>query len=126
MIKKVLAAAGVAAVVLGVCAPAATAADDDGTTTKNGNGSSQVYGNTVTGGTQSPQLGLVQGSLNKPCVGVPLDASVQNILLINIGVQDLLNDTQNQTCTENSTADKGDAALSHLLGNVASGNGSSD
>ncbi|MFF8386424.1 rodlin [Streptomyces kanasensis] len=123
MIKKVVATAGVAAAALGFCSPSALAVGDHAVDTQNGNHSQQVYGNTVTGGKASPQLGLVQGSLNKLCAGVPVAADVQNILLVNIGVQDLLNDTQNQQCAENSTAVKGDSALSHLLENVLSENG---
>ncbi|MEE1751294.1 rodlin, partial [Streptomyces sp. SP18CS02] len=121
MIKKVLAAAGVAAAVLGASAPMASAVGDRDVDTQNGNFSTQAYGNTVTDGELSPQIGLVQGTLNKPCIGLPVEADVQNVVgLINIGVQDLLNDTQNQQCVENSTAVKGDSALSHILENVIS------
>ncbi|PRH78326.1 RdlA protein, partial [Streptomyces solincola] len=89
----------------------------------NGNFATQSYGNTVTGGYMSPQIGLIQGSLNKPCVGLPVQADVQNLVaLVNVGVQDILNDTQNQQCAENSTAVKGDSALSHILENVLSEN----
>ncbi|MFF8288807.1 rodlin [Streptomyces sp. NPDC016309] len=122
MIKKALATAGVAAAVLGVSAPMAAAVGDRGIDTQNGNFATQSYGNTVTGGRMSPQVGLVQGSLNKLCVGLPVEGDVQNILLINIGVQDLLQDTQNQQCAENSTAVKGDSALSHILEDVISEN----
>ncbi|MGI5478976.1 rodlin [Streptomyces lavendofoliae] len=122
MIKKVLATAGVAAAVLGAAAPMAAAVGDRGIDTQNGNFATQSYGNTTTGGRMSPQVGLVQGSLNKLCVGLPVEGDVQNILLINIGVQDLVNDTQNQQCAENSTAVKGDSALSHILEDVISEN----
>jgi hypothetical protein len=122
MIKKVLATAGVAAAVLGASAPVAAAVGDRGIDTQNGNFATQSYGNTTTGGRMSPQVGLVQGSLNKLCVGLPVQGDVQNILLINIGVQDLVNDTQNQQCAENSTAVKGDSALSHILESVISEN----
>ncbi|WP_336317814.1 rodlin [Streptomyces lavendofoliae] len=122
MIKKVLATAGVAAAVLGATAPMAAAVGDRGIDTQNGNFATQSYGNTTTGGRMSPQVGLVQGSLNKLCVGLPVEGDVQNILLINIGVQDLVNDAQNQQCAENSTAVKGDSALSHILEDVISGN----
>jgi hypothetical protein len=125
MIKKVLATAGVAAAVLGASAPMASAVGDRGVDTQNGNFATQSYGNTYTGGYMSPQIGLIQGSLNKPCVGLPVQADVQNLVgAANIGVQDILNDTQNQQCVENSTAVKGDSALSHLLENVLSQNGS--
>ncbi|WP_031077457.1 rodlin, partial [Streptomyces sp. NRRL S-118] len=107
--KKVLATAGVAAVVLGASAPMASAVGDRGVDTQNGNFATQSYGNTYTGGYMSPQVGLIQGSLNKPCVGLPVQADIQNIAaLVNVGVQDILNDTQNQQCVENSTAVKGD------------------
>ncbi|MEU9983286.1 rodlin [Streptomyces sp. NPDC050856] len=123
MIKKVLATAGVAAAVLGASAPMAAAVGDRGVDTQNGNFSGQAYGNTVTGGYMSPQAGLVQGTLNKPCVGLPIQADVQNIVaLVNVGVQDLINDTQDQQCVENSTAVKGDAFLSHVLEDVISEN----
>ncbi|MEU7281916.1 rodlin [Streptomyces sp. NPDC045431] len=123
MIKKVLATAGVAAAVLGASAPMAAAVGDHGVDTQNGNFATQSYGNTYTGGYMSPQIGLIQGSLNKPCVAVPIQ-DVQNIVaLINIGVQDILSDKQNQQCTENSTAVRGDAPLSHILENVLSENG---
>ncbi|WP_236243214.1 rodlin [Streptomyces sp. CC228A] len=125
MIKKALASAGVAAAVLGAGAPMAAATGDHGVDTQNGNFASQHYGNTTTGGYMSPQIGLIQGSFNKPCVGLPAQVDVQNILaLVNVGVQDILNDTQNQQCAENSTAVKGDSALSHILENVLSENGS--
>ncbi|WP_236243215.1 rodlin [Streptomyces sp. CC228A] len=125
MIKKVLAGAGVAAAVLGAGAPMAAATGDHGVDTQNGNFSKQAYGNTVTGGKMSPQMSLVQGTLNKPCLGIPIQADVQNIVaLVNVGVQDILNDTQDQQCVENSTAVKGDSALSHILENVLSENAS--
>ncbi|CAL9280608.1 MULTISPECIES: rodlin [unclassified Streptomyces] len=124
MIKKFVATAGVAAAALGFSAPMASAVGDHNVETQNGNFSEQAYGNTVTGGKLSPQMGLVQGSLNKLCAGVPVQADVQNVVgLLNIGVQDILNDTQNQQCAENSTAVKGDSALSHLVENLISENG---
>ncbi|MET9429757.1 MULTISPECIES: rodlin [unclassified Streptomyces] len=123
MIKKVLATAGVAAAVLGASAPMAAAVGDHGVDTQNGNFATQSYGNTYTGGYMSPQIGLIQGSFNKPCIALPIQ-NVQNIVaLINIGVQDILSDRQYQQCTENSTAVRGDAPLSHILENVLSENG---
>ncbi|MFV0127167.1 rodlin [Streptomyces sp. HMX112] len=124
MIKKALAGAGIAAAMLGAAVPTAAAVGDGTVDTQNGNFSKQAYGNTVTGGVMSPQIGLIQGSLNKLCAGVPVQADVQNIVaLVNVGVQDILNDTQNQQCAENSTAVKGDSALSHILQDVLSENG---
>ncbi|MFI6345149.1 rodlin [Streptomyces sp. NPDC050560] len=132
MLKKVMAAAAVAASVVGASAMAApgafAAGDDGGTTSVNGNGAQTAFGNSSTDGDQSPQLSLVQGSLNKPCVGLPLKANVGSLVgLVPVTVQDInvLSNPQNQQCTENSTQAKGDEPLSHLLDNipVLSGNG---
>ncbi|WP_405387603.1 rodlin [Streptomyces sp. NBC_01102] len=129
MIKKVLATGAVAASILGLSATTAMAiGDDTGTTSINGNGAESEYGNSVTKGDQSPQLSLVQGSLNKPCVGLPLKANVGSLIgFIPIAVQDInvLSSPQNQQCTDNSTQAKGDEALSHILSDipVLSGNG---
>ncbi|GLF94341.1 rodlin [Streptomyces yaizuensis] len=132
MLKKVMATAAVTASMLGAgatMAPQAMAVGDDhGTTSVSGNGSVQAYGNSATHGDLSPQLSLVQGSLNKPCVGLPLKANVGSLIgLIPVTVQDInvLSSPQNQQCTENSTQAKGDEPLSHILSNipVLSGNG---
>ncbi|MEH1802337.1 MAG: rodlin [Nostoc sp.] len=79
-------------------------------------------------GSISPQLGLVQGTLNKPCISLPAKANAQSVLaLVNVGVQDIsvLSSPKNQPCAENSTQAKGDEPLSHILDNipVLSGNG---
>ncbi|MGI5454943.1 rodlin [Streptomyces sp. CA-249302] len=135
MIKKVMAAAAIAASVAGVsaatAAPALAIGNDNGVTTTNGNGSEQIYGNQATYGNMSPQMALIQGSLNKPCVGLPLKGNVQSVVgLVNVGVQDIpiLSAPQNQQCVENSTQAKGDEPLSHILDNipVLSGNGAKD
>ncbi|WP_327290082.1 rodlin [Streptomyces sp. NBC_01198] len=134
MIKKILAGAAIAASVVAVGAtasPAMALGDDSGTTTVNGNGAEQNYGNTVTSGTESPQIGLVQGTLNKPCVGLPVKANVGSLVgLIPVAVQDVnvLSSPQNQQCAENSTQAKGDEPLSHILSNipVLSGNGANN
>ncbi|MFD9542943.1 rodlin [Streptomyces sp. NPDC060022] len=129
MIKKVLATGAVAASILGLSATSAMAiGDDTGTTSINGNGAVSEFGNSVTKGDQSPQLSLVQGSLNKPCIGLPLKANVGGLLgALAVAVQDVnvLSSPQNQQCTENSTQAKGDEALSHILSDipVLSGNG---
>jgi hypothetical protein len=132
MIKKMLAGAALAASVAAIGATAAPQAmaigNDEGTTTVNGNGASQAYGNTVTGGTQSPQLGLVQGTLNKPCIGLPVKANVGSLVgVVPVTVQDInvLTSPQNQQCAENSTQAQGDEPLSHIVDNipVLSGNG---
>ncbi|MEU9030323.1 rodlin [Streptomyces sp. NPDC048383] len=133
MFKKIMTAAAVSAVAIGAgaaaAAPAMAIGNDNGINTVNGNGASQVYGNQKTHGDQSPQLGLVQGTLNKPCIGLPAKLNVQSVLaLVNVGVQDInvLSNPQNQQCAENSTQAKGDEPLSHILSNipVLSGNGS--
>ncbi|GGZ27236.1 rodlin [Streptomyces nitrosporeus] len=129
MIKKVLATGAVAASILGLTATSAMAIGDDmGTTVVNGNGSESEFGTSETEGDMSPQLSLVQGSLNKPCVGLPLKANVGSLIgLIPITVQDVnvLSNPQNQQCTDNSTQAKGDEPLSHILSDIPllSGNG---
>ncbi|MFH8589073.1 rodlin [Streptomyces celluloflavus] len=132
MIKKALATAAAAASIVGVGAAAAPQAmavgNDHGTTSVNGNGAMQAYGNSTTTGYMSPQIGLIQGSLNKPCIGLPAKLNIGSLIgLIPITVQDLnvLSSPQNQQCTENSTQAKGDEALSHILDRIPilSGNG---
>ncbi|WP_328906597.1 rodlin [Streptomyces sp. NBC_00234] len=132
MIKKILASAAVAASVVGVSAAVAPSAmaigNDGGTTSINGNGASQAFGNSATHGDWSPQFALIQGSLNKPCIGLPAKANVGSLIgAVPIAVQDInvLSSPQNQQCTENSTQAKGDEALSHILDDipVLSGNG---
>ncbi|WP_042803547.1 rodlin [Streptomyces sp. C] len=122
MLKKIMAAAAVTAAAVGAgAAPAMAIGNDNGINTVNGNGAQQIYGNQKTTGDMSPQLGLVQGTLNKPCIGLPAKVNAQSILaLLNIGVQDInvLSNPQNQQCTENSTQAKGDEPLSHILSNI--------
>ncbi|MFD5417151.1 rodlin [Streptomyces sp. NPDC127069] len=135
MLKKMMVTAAATAAAIGAgaaaAAPAMAIGNDNGINTVNGNGSQQIYGNQKTAGDQSPQLGLVQGTLNKPCVGLPVKVNAQSIvaLIANVGVQDInvLSNPQNQQCTENSTQAKGDESLSHILDNipVLSGNLSS-
>ncbi len=127
MIKKVLATAAVVVSAVGVtAAPAMAIGNNHGPSSSNGDGAEQTYGNTTTGGYMSPQIGLVQGSLNKPCVGLPAKADVGSLIdLIPISAQDVLTQPQNQQCTENSSQVKGDDPLSHVLSDipVLSGNG---
>ncbi|MFD6280958.1 rodlin [Streptomyces sp. NPDC060209] len=129
MIKKVLATGAVAASILGLSATSAMAiGDDTGTTSINGNGAESEFGNSETKGDQSPQLSLVQGSLNKPCIALPVKANVGTLAhLAKIAVQDInvLSNPQNQQCADNSTQAKGDEPLSHILSDipVLSGNG---
>jgi hypothetical protein len=133
MLKKVTATAALALSVAAAGASMAPQAmalgNDGGTNSLSGNGAKQSYGNAATHGDMSPQMSLVQGSLNKPCIGLPLKANVQNIVgLVNVGLQDIpiLSAPQNQQCVENSTQAKGDEPLSHILNDIPilSGNGS--
>ncbi|MDT0424432.1 MULTISPECIES: rodlin [unclassified Streptomyces] len=130
--KKLWAAAAVAVTVAGAgAAPAMALGDDGGTTSVSGNGAQQAYGNQATYGNMSPQLALVQGSLNKPCIGLPAKVNAGSLVgLVPIAVQDVnvLSSPQNQQCTENSTQAKGDEPLSHLLEDIPilSGNGAAN
>ncbi|MEU6229151.1 rodlin [Streptomyces sp. NPDC047042] len=128
MIKKVLASAAVAASVAGVASPAMAIGNDHGTTSFSGNGAHQSFGNSATYGDMSPQMALIQGSLNKPCIGLPVKGNVQGLLgAVPINVQDInvLSSPQNQQCVENSTQAKGDEPLSHILDDISvlAGNG---
>ncbi|MFE2732566.1 rodlin [Streptomyces sp. NPDC056721] len=123
--KKLWATAAIAASVAGMSAVAAPQAlalgDDTGTTSNSGENAQQMFGNSSTTGAMSPQLGLVQGSLNKPCVGLPAKANVGSLVgIVPIGVQDIpvLSAPQNQQCVENSTQAKGDEPLSHILNDI--------
>ncbi|MER6159172.1 rodlin [Streptomyces sp. NPDC001868] len=132
--NKLWATAAVAASIAGLAAATApqALADDGGTTSFSGNGASQAFGNSVTKGDMSPQLSLVQGSLNKPCIGLPAKANIGGIGLIGVALQDIpiLSAPQNQQCTENSTQAKGDEPLSHILSDIPilsdNGNGGGD
>ncbi|MGP8300077.1 rodlin [Streptomyces inhibens] len=118
MIKKVLATTAVAASVVGISAMAAPQAmavgNDNGTSTVNGNGAASVFGNSTTRGSMSPQLELIQGSLNKLCLALPKINGAAVAQDINV-----LSSPQNQQCAENSSQAKGDEALSHILDDIA-------
>ncbi|MER7764876.1 rodlin [Streptomyces sp. NPDC097619] len=125
MLKKIMATAAVTASVLGtgaaMASPAMAIGNDNGINTVNGNGAQQIYGNQKTHGDMSPQLGVIQGTLNKPCLGIPAKINAQSLVaLVNVGVQDIpvLSAPQTQQCTENSTQAKGDEPLSHILSNI--------
>ncbi|WP_267243114.1 rodlin [Streptomyces sp. PR69] len=135
MIKKILATAAVTASVAGTSAAMAPQAmaigNDGGTTSFSGNGAYQNYGNFATHGHMSPQIGLIQGSLNKPCIGLPAKANLGSVVgFVPVTVQDInvLSSPQYQQCTENSTQAKGDEPLSHILSNIPilSGNGAAN
>ncbi|MFB0630148.1 rodlin [Streptomyces sp. AB3(2024)] len=126
MLKKMMVTAAATAAAIGAgaaaAAPAMAIGNDNGINTVNGNGASQIYGNQKTAGDMSPQLSAIQGTLNKPCVGLPVKVNAQSLIAIlaNVGVQDVnvLANPQNQQCTENSTQAKGDEPLSHILDNI--------
>ncbi|MER5430620.1 rodlin [Streptomyces sp. NPDC002588] len=127
--KKLWATAAVAASLAGIAVASAPQAlaigDDSGTTSASGNGASQEFGNSATFGDMSPQLSLIQGSLNKPCIGLP--AKINGAVTAPVALQDvpILSAAQNQQCVENSTQAKGDEPLSHILDDISalSGNG---
>ncbi|MFC9747780.1 rodlin [Streptomyces niveus] len=123
--NKLWATAAVAATMVGglaaTASPALALGNDTGTTSLSGNGAEQEFGNSETHGDKSPQLALVQGTLNKPCVGLPVKANVGSLVgFIPVAVQDInvLSSPQNQQCTENSTQAKGDEPLSHILEDI--------
>ncbi|NUS25324.1 rodlin [Streptomyces sp. NBC_00028] len=129
MLKKAMAAAAVAASVVGAASPA-MAIGNDGTTSASGNEASSKFGNSITKGDMSPQATLVQSTANKLCVGLPAKANAQAILgvIAAVGVaQDIpvLSAAQNQQCAENSTQAKGDEPVSHILDDISllAGNG---
>ncbi|MFJ4716825.1 rodlin [Streptomyces sp. NPDC088785] len=133
MLKKVMASAALATSVAGLAAATAGQAvalgDDQGTTSASGNASQSAVGNSVTEGSQSPQVGAVQGSLNKLCVGLPVKANAGSLVgvLVPVAAQDIpvLSAPQNQQCADGSTQAKGDEPASHILDDVPvlSGNG---
>ncbi|MEV4503640.1 rodlin [Streptomyces klenkii] len=127
MIKKVVATTALVASAAGVSATPAMAVGNDHDVA-NANGAAQMYGNTWTGGYMSPQMGLINGSLNKPCIGIGKLGAQSLLSAINIGLQDIpiLSSQQQQSCTENSTISDGDDPLSHILDEIPiiSGNGS--
>ncbi|WP_030379894.1 MULTISPECIES: rodlin [unclassified Streptomyces] len=122
MIKKALAAAAIAASVVGVGAATAPQAmaigDDGGPASVNGNNAMQMYGNSATYGNMSPQMALIQGSFNKPCIGLQ-DINVPVVNAVPVTDLNLLGDDLSQQCTENSTQIKRDGALAHLLEDVS-------
>ncbi|MBC2877824.1 MULTISPECIES: rodlin [Streptomyces] len=130
MLKKVLATTALTVSTVGAISGPAMAVGHDSQDIANANGAKTGYGNTKTGGKESPQMSLIQGTLNKPCIGLGR-ANIQNIVaLINIGLQDIpvLSSEQEQQCTDNSSINDGDDPLSHLLDDIPiiSGNGSAN
>ncbi|MGA4840801.1 rodlin [Streptomyces sp. G45] len=132
MLKKVMTAAALSASVVGASAAMAPSAlaigDDTGTTSASGNGATEAFGNALTAGDKSPQMSLMDDSLNKLCVGLPAKVNVGSVVgVVPITVQDIpvLSSPQNQQCATNSTQAKGDEPLSHILSDISalSGNG---
>ncbi|GGL70367.1 hypothetical protein GCM10010129_12280 [Streptomyces fumigatiscleroticus] len=123
MLKKVVASAAIAASVVGASAAVAPQAlalgDDSGPGVSNGNAAMQTYGNSATYGNMSPQMALIQGSFNKPCIGLEDVNSAVNIIAVPLQDVPILSDDLNQQCTENSTQSKRDGALAHLLEDVS-------
>ncbi|MEU6667628.1 rodlin [Streptomyces sp. NPDC046727] len=124
MIKKLVATAAVAASALGASAAAAPQAlavgNDSGPTVANGNAGWQTYGNSTTYGKMSPQIALIQGSFNKPCIAVnDIPAAVDAAIGGTIQDIPILSDHMQQQCTENSSNVKRDGALAHLLEDVS-------
>ncbi|MEU6667627.1 rodlin [Streptomyces sp. NPDC046727] len=124
MLKKAMVAAATVASVVGMAVAAAPQAlaigNDEGPTVVNGNGTVSSFGNSVTKGDRSPQLSLVQGTLNKPCVAVQ-DVPIAVDAAIGGTVQDIpiLSDHLQQQCSDNSSNVKRDGALSHVLEDLA-------
>ncbi|KAF9295111.1 hypothetical protein BGZ88_002792 [Linnemannia elongata] len=101
--------------------------NDNGINVVNGNGAAQIFGNQKTTGDVVPQL--IQGTLNKPCIGLSAKINAQSLAaLANVGVQDVdvLSNPQNQQCTENSTQAKGDEPLSNILDEIPDLSGESN
>ncbi|MEU0587808.1 rodlin [Streptomyces sp. NPDC006132] len=120
MLKKAMVAAAAAASVIGMSVAAAPQAlavgDDSGPSVANGNGASSSFGNSATKGDMSPQLSLVDGTLNKPCVAVQdLDVGVAAIIALVVQDIPVLSDHVQQQCADNSTNSKRDGALNHIL-----------
>ncbi|WP_338931672.1 rodlin [Streptomyces netropsis] len=128
MLKKVLATAAMTASAVGAMTSPALAIGDDGGDVANGNAAKTGYGNTKTGGKESPQMSLIQGTLNKPCLGIGKIGLQGLVGAVPINVQDvpILTSQQQQQCTDNSTISDGDDQLSHILDEIPiiSGNGS--
>jgi archaellin len=111
-------AAAAAASVIGVSVAAAPHAvavgDDGGPTVANGNKATSAFGNSSTKGDMSPQLSLVDGTLNKPCVGLE-DINVAVLNIVPIQDVNILSDELTQQCSDNSSQVKRDGAVSHVL-----------
>jgi hypothetical protein len=116
-------AAAAAASVIGMSVAAAPQAlaigDDSGPSVANGNGASSAFGNSSTKGDMSPQLSLVNGTLNKLCLAVQ-DVNVGVAAVAAVIVQDIpvLSDHVQQQCADNSANIKR-GALTHILEDIS-------
>lgn len=124
MIKKIVAVTAVAASAMGAAAATAPEAlaigNDGGPTAASGNGAWQVYGNSATYGNMSPQIALIQGSFNKPCIAVnDIPATVDAAIGGTLQDVPVLSDHMQQQCSDNSSNVKRDGALAHLLEDVS-------
>jgi hypothetical protein len=124
VIKKIVAVTAVAASAMGAAAATAPEAlaigNDGGPTAASGNGAWQVYGNSATYGNMSPQIALIQGSFNKPCIAVnDIPATVDAAIGGTLQDVPVLSDHMQQQCSDNSSNVKRDGALAHLLEDVS-------
>ncbi|WP_165986502.1 rodlin [Streptomyces sp. YIM 98790] len=122
MIKKTLASVAVLASAVGaagaVATPAMAVGDTDGQKIANGNGAISAYGNTTTSGYMSPNISLINGSLNDICIAPPIH-DIQAVQILAIPIQDILASDNNLACAENSTLNDGDDPLSHILSRIS-------
>lgn len=104
---------------LGVVGATSAAADS---MTAKGSGPEDAYGNASTNGVLSPELSLIEGTLNSPCIAIPAKVNIQQLLGLHnvISIQDLpiLSAPQNQQCTDNSAQANGDEPISHILDQI--------
>lgn len=117
VINKTLASVIVAASTVGVTGVAASPAlADDGSdfaakVAHNAVGAQQALGNTTTGGYMSPNISLINGSLNRVCLlnDDQLQELVNVLQLVDLGIQDLFTSKVKNVCSDGSAAvDKGD------------------
>jgi hypothetical protein len=68
----------------------------------------------------SPQIALIQGSFNKPCIAVnDIPATVDAAIGGTLQDVPVLSDHMQQQCSDNSSNVKRDGALAHLLEDVS-------
>jgi hypothetical protein len=116
----VVAAAAASVVGMSVAAaPVALAIGNDvGPTVSNGAGATSAFGNSATDGNMSPQLSLVEGTLNKPCLGLD-ETNVGVLQLVDVQDVPVLSDQLDQQCSDTSSQAERDGALGHTLENLS-------